>query len=173
MLNRSLLARAVAVLGLLFFALVVVADMSPAEARFSSCATDPLVFLSNGDWVQITARIQTDASNVRQVSYTLHAPSGVTVSRIVYTGGVFAHKETFAFLNDSDSDHYETDTIVTAHVSGIKVTTTTALRAYQVSNSVSGFDQQHLRVTVDRDSVRSGWSMPNRQCSWGLNCANR
>jgi hypothetical protein len=170
-LNRNLLARAVAVLGLLFFALVVVADMSPAEARFSSCATDPLVYLSNGDWVQITARIQTDASNVRAVSYTLHAPPGVTVSRIVYTGGVFARKETFALSNDSDSDHYETDTVVTTHIPGVKVTTTTALRAYQVSSSVSGYDQQHLRVTVHRDSVRSGWSMPNRKCSWGVNCA--
>jgi hypothetical protein len=159
--DRNLPARSVTIISLLFLALFVVADWSPAEARFSSCATDPLVFLSNGDWVQITAKVSTDASNVKAVSYALHAPPGVGVVRIVYTGGPFAEKETFALYNDAALNRYTTDTVVDTWVGQATVTVTTALRVYQVSASVSGYTQQHLRVTVDRNAVRSGWSLPH------------
>ena len=136
------------VLFVLLFVLALGASASPADARFASCRVDPVVFLSNGDQVQLVASTETAESNVKVINYALHAPPGVTVLKVLYTGGPFSGKETFKFYNDASPNHYTTDTMVTTRVSGVKVTATTSLRATGISGSATGYERQHLQVTI-------------------------
>ncbi len=126
-------------LGLLFTLLVPHA----AFAALRSCRADPIVWLSNGDSVQMTVEIAADVADVRRITYTLHAPVGVTIDRIVYTGGALQSKEEVVFVADQPRGHYVTDTVVTTRGKGIGVTANTA-ESGTFRGSVSGFNSEHL-----------------------------
>jgi hypothetical protein len=55
-----------------------------AHASYSICRTDPVVLLSNGATVTLEADATIDASQVQDVTYTLHVPSGLSLQGIVY-----------------------------------------------------------------------------------------
>jgi hypothetical protein len=83
-----------------------------AQAAASVCRTDPIVWLSDGHKVTLSASIGTELSKVQQVTYTLHAPAGLTVSSIVHTAGGLGTKEVFYFYADQPAKHYTTETVV-------------------------------------------------------------
>jgi hypothetical protein len=94
------LAKWISVVLLIFFSTAALLPMS-ASARVKVCRKDPVVSLSNGDVVQMTATIETDAANVRHVTYTLRVPQGTTMLRIAYTGGSLrARDETVVLVDD-------------------------------------------------------------------------
>ena len=111
-----------------------------AQARFQACRKDPIVWLSNGKSVQMTVDIYTAAANVRTITYTLHAPAGTTVQKIVYTGGKLSSKEeAVIFLADQPGNHYTTETLVTTRDPDIAVESRALVGGRRGSgNGVSG-----------------------------------
>lgn len=118
-----------------------------ASAAISYCHSDPIVTLSNGSQVDLTATISDTASDVKSVVYTLHAPAGSSVVRLVTTGGAFSGKETLNFYADNAAGTYETDTVVSTRTSPVAVTAQTrVVGGVQLSGSASGYDKQNLPV---------------------------
>lgn len=118
--GRILLTSALLGAGLLIGPL----GIHPVGATFSTCTTDPKVFVSNGTKVTITPQINDDASDVSSIVYTVHGPVGTNATNVVYTGSVFTGKETVVYVADQPgSTTYLIDTAVTtATSSGVGVT---------------------------------------------------
>jgi len=70
------------------------------------CRSDPVVVLSNGVVLDLSATISTDVSTVAQIGYTLHAPAGTTIARVVSTDGDVTYKEQFTLRTDSAAGTY-------------------------------------------------------------------
>lgn len=113
-----------------------------ARAGVRSCRTDPLVWLSNDQIVQMSATISADPSDVRLVTYTLHAPAGTSITRVQYTGNPFTNKEQVVFVADLPADHYTTDTIVNTGDLSVPVVATSAV--YPLADSVAGLSGSHM-----------------------------
>ena len=119
-----------------------------ASAILVKCRTDPIFKLSNGDVINVTLDISADAANIRNVTYVLHVPAGVTVTRVTYTAGGIGSKEMYKVYQDSSADRYTTDTVVTTQNTGsVPVIATTRLNA-TYAQSVSGYTGSHLIITV-------------------------
>ncbi len=116
--KRSL--RAMAGAGILLSA----ACVAPLGARhahaYGGCRSDPIVVLSNGTVLDLSATIGLDVSlvsDITQISYTLHAPAGTTVAKVVSTDGDVNYKEQFTLRTDSPAGVYGVQAQVqTAHL---------------------------------------------------------
>jgi hypothetical protein len=126
------------------FLIGLIGCISPAAAGLGSCRADPIVMLSNGEQVRMTVAVDTDAAAVQQITYTLHAPVGTSITQIIYTGGPLQDKEQVLFYADRPENSYTTDTIVTSPISNVTVLTSTFLT--NTFASVSGMTNQHLRL---------------------------
>jgi hypothetical protein len=91
--------------GLLLGLLLSLQGTEEAAALVRACRGDPIVWLSNGTKVTMIASIAADASQVKMVTYTLHAPRGTSVNKIVYTGGALSGKERVIVLFDRASGY--------------------------------------------------------------------
>jgi hypothetical protein len=135
-----------------FFALLFLAgsfEAGKASAQISICRADPIVRLSNGATIDLSASIGDSSSDVQHVSYVLHAPAGTSVTHVTFTGGPFAGRESLAFYPDDPARTYDTDTVVTTGHTGVAVNATTAVHsATSVTRSASGTDRQDLHVHV-------------------------
>src|SRR5438128_12259453 len=69
------------------------------HAAVGGCRSDPVVTLSNGYVLDLSAVVNDTATDVQQVSYTLHAPVGTWVTSTVDTS-VLGPKDTFQFYAD-------------------------------------------------------------------------
>lgn len=119
-----------------------------ATAAIVPCRTDPIFVLSNNDTLSVALEISADAANVKNLMYAVHVPAGVTVKKVIFTGGGLGDKETYRIYQDSLDQTYTTDTVITIQNSGsVSVTATTTLNKTYVS-SISGYSGQHLIVTV-------------------------
>jgi len=95
----------------------------PAGATFSTCSTDPKVWVSNGTKITLTPQITDAASDVTGITYTIHGPIGTTLSNIVYTGSLFSGLETVVYIPDQGgTSSYLIDTMVSTLVPGQNVT---------------------------------------------------
>src|SRR5690348_13123297 len=103
---RRAVAGLVVLMGMVFTA----GGALPAQASHSACRTDPIVILSDGHRLNLTALVNIDSSGVQQINYTLHIPSGVGVTRIIYTQGVPGLRESFAYYADQPARRYITTT---------------------------------------------------------------
>src|SRR2546421_11994133 len=70
------------------------------SAAIFLCRTDPVVLLSDGTVIRLQTTISANPADVQWVSYTVHAPAGTTLSRLVYTGGSLGAQETVKVLAD-------------------------------------------------------------------------
>jgi hypothetical protein len=118
--------------------------ISPANAGLGGCRADPIVFLSNGQQVRMTVAVDTDAADVQQITYTLHAPVGTSINKVVYTGGPLQDKEQVLFYADRPANSYITDTVVASASSDVSVLASTFLTS--TFASVSGMTNEHLRL---------------------------
>jgi hypothetical protein len=91
--------------GLLLGLLLSFQGTEQAAALVRSCRGDPIVWLSNGTKVTMIASIAADASQVKLVTYTLHAPRGTSVDKVVYTGGALSGKERVMVVFDRVSGY--------------------------------------------------------------------
>jgi len=116
-----------------------------ASAAIGYCRTDPIVHLSDGTVVHMSAAINDDSSDVQQVTYTLHAPAGTSVANVVYTGGQHAVKETLNFVADETSGAYDTATVVSTGATNVHVTAETRVSGL---GSASSTGQSGQAVTI-------------------------
>lgn len=122
-----------------------------AHAMISSCRTDPIITLSDGSQLDITATINAPPGIVNSVKYTVHAPVGLSVTNVVFTGGPFSKKESVGFYADQKTGAYTTTTFANTQ-STAPMSSTSALR-HGPSASVSGQTEQNLTVTLLARSV--------------------
>lgn len=142
--------RAIRFLTLILVGLAMSMPTIYASAAFSRCRTDPIFLLSNGDTLNVTLDINTDAANVRNATYILHIPAGVTVKKVTYTAGGLGTKEMYKVYQDSPTKTYTTDTVLTTQNTGaVAVTATTTLNKTYIK-SASGYNGDHLIVTVSK-----------------------
>ena len=118
-----------------------------ASAALRTCRTDPIVFLSDGHKVSLSATVATDAANVRQIRYTLHIPSGVSVAGMVFTGGDFARKEMVMVWPDLPQGIYQSETVVHTNMGVVDVSATTMLMV-GVADTAQGRSGDVLKVEL-------------------------
>ncbi len=140
--SRRTLPFLVATLAALF------AMTAPAYAAASVCRTDPVVILTDGTIIDISASIDTPLFNLQHVTYELHGPVGSRVLLVLRTPNLPNTTESFQFYADGPADQIETDTLVTTSTSNAGVTATTLVGLRM--RSVSGGANEHLVVQVPR-----------------------
>ncbi len=118
-----------------------------ANAIIGGCRSDPIVVLSNGTALDLSASADIDPSTVRQIAYTLHAPSGTWLVSVTSLGP----RETLSFLADNTAQTYDTVTRVDASMAGAAVTTTTTvipLLGVPATGSAAGATNENLRISL-------------------------
>ena len=122
-----------------------------ARADLVACRSDPVVILSNGVTVDLTATINDTAADVQQVAYTLHAPMGTSIVSVLYTSGVLGPKEVLRFVADSTAGVYRSLTHVRTGSHGVAVAAQTIavpLGGLPARGAATGQDHQALWVQV-------------------------
>ncbi len=99
--------RAMAGAGILLSAFAAPLGARHAHAAFG-CRSDPIVVLSNGVVLDLSATLDADVSQVQEIHYKLHGPHGVSVVRAISTDGAVQYKEHFEFKDDSHGDDTST-----------------------------------------------------------------
>lgn len=127
-----------------------------ASAALVRCRTDPIFLLSNGDVINVTVDISTDAANIRNIHYVLHVPAGVTVKKVTYTTLNLRLQETYQVVQDSPEKTYTTTTVITTRTSNrVSVLSMTRLNSV-FTKYVSGYSGERLTVTVSVEESL-GW----------------
>ena len=121
-----------------------------ASAALTSCRTDPIFQLSNGDKLTVILNISTDATNVRNVTYVLHVPAGVTVTKVVYTAGGLGTKEVYKVYQDSTAKTYKTDILLTVQNTGSVAMSATAKLNTTYTGFASGYTGNYIKVIVSK-----------------------
>jgi hypothetical protein len=106
---------------LLVLALVLVIP-SIAQAKLIFCRSDPVVVLSNGTVLDLSADVSTLLFNVREVHYELHIPAGVKPILVIHTPAWLTSQETFSFIADQQPGHYTATALARTHTGGSTVT---------------------------------------------------
>lgn len=83
------------------------------HAHSAPCRSDPILALSNGKTLQVTASINDAQSDVSKVLYTVNLPAGVSVKKITYTTGWKTNVEQVQVNSTEPSNTYVTTTSVT------------------------------------------------------------
>jgi len=118
-----------------------------AHAIIGGCGGDPIVVLSNGTILDLSTTANTEASTVRQIAYTLHAPAGTWMVSVTSLGV----DETLSFRADNTPGAYDTVTRVDASTSGAAVTTTTTavpLLGVPATGAATGTTNENLRISL-------------------------
>jgi hypothetical protein len=123
-----------------------------AHAAIGGCRSDPIVLLSNGDILDLSANIDDSATDVQQVTYTLHGPAGSSVIGVIPTSGVLGPKETFQYTADAAAGSYGVETMVSTLTPNVGVTATAQAIGLLWSDSASaqGWSLQPLRLAIAR-----------------------
>ncbi|HZU11835.1 MAG TPA: hypothetical protein VFB58_03270 [Chloroflexota bacterium] len=134
----------------LAFALVGSPLLAPrANAELGACYSDPVVVLSNGVTLDLSATINDSESDISQVAYSIHAPAGISVNSITYTSGPLGPKEVFRLVSSGTSTTYRVATLVSTGTTvpvDASVDAVTANSATLVS--MSGNSNQQIVVDV-------------------------
>ena len=115
------------------------------------CRSDPVVVLSNGMTLDLSAIISTLPSQVTEVHYELHVPVGVSLVAAVQTPTWLTSQETFTLYADQPSRQYETVTTVHTTVGNASVTAETSLVSplglVLADHQVSGGEGEALSIS--------------------------
>ena len=126
------------------------AAATPADARFSSCNSDPIVYLSDGTVLTVYVDIGTDVANVKEVDYTITAPKNVTLLSVVYTPFPgFLGKEKFKFQDKAQPGQYQTEGRVKTTVKDVSIVATSSFGARSVV--ISGLNGKKLTASGTSD----------------------
>lgn len=106
--------------------LVSLIGASPHSSAAAACRTDPIVILSNGIVLDLSATIADDVTDVKQVTYVLHAPAGAAVIRAISTDGAVGYKERFQVQPDSAPGTYAAELQISTGSKNIAMTATIA-----------------------------------------------
>jgi hypothetical protein len=94
-----------------------------AHAEIVGCRTDPVVLLSNGTELDLSAAIDDSSADVQQVTFALHVPTGVRV--IAYVEGSLGAKESWQAYGDNTAGNYDVITTARTATPGAGVQATT------------------------------------------------
>ena len=118
----------------IFFSVAVIAvfvlsavNVRSALAGWLNCRSDPVVILSNGVTMDISADISTWPWRVQRVDYILHAPADVELVLAVGTPTWLTSQETFTYSADQEAGEYHIETIVHTNQGNASVTANTIL----------------------------------------------
>ena len=128
--------------------IMLLLSSSNASAALARCRTDPIFVLSNGDVLSVTVDLSTTAANVRNISYILHVPAGVTVKNVVYTNLNLRIPETYQVRQGDSAKTYTVDTVVTTQNAGKVAVTVFGRLNGGIRKSVSGVSGQPLFMTL-------------------------
>jgi hypothetical protein len=118
---KSRFRRVAALVGV---GLIVPSFCAPrAHAIIGGCAGDPVVILSNGDSLDLNTFVSDSLSDVRQISYTVHVPAGVSEVVVLSLGPT----ETLRVVDDNPPRTYDTMTWVDTATTGVGATATTTI----------------------------------------------
>jgi len=142
-----------ALLGIAALSMSLLVSPSPGDrayAQIGPCESDPVVVLSDGTTLDLSAAISDAESDVQSVSYSLTIPSGTSVVSVTNTYGPLGPKEVFSYSAGNAARTYSSTTVVYTGSSQIPVTVMTeAVDAPSVqSASASGLNKQKLFVSV-------------------------
>jgi hypothetical protein len=141
----------------IFFSLAIVAvfvlsavTVRSAIAGWANCRSDPVVILSNGITMDISADIGSFPWNVQRVDYILHAPVGTQLVVAIGTPTWLTSQETFTFYADQQPDEYHVETIVHTYQGNPAVTANTILLSvlgiHLDSESIPGYEGELLHA---------------------------
>lgn len=153
--RRGMVAASVFLSGL-----ALAASLAPvAQAALDGCRADPVIYLSDGTALDVTADVNTNAANITGIAYTVHVPAGLRAVLYLTTPTLgFKGKETFTLVNDAPAGQYRTDTFINTSNGGVGVTARTSLVGVYLANlgvslqskPITGFSGDHLWTTVTR-----------------------
>lgn len=135
----------------LFTMTMLLLQVESAAAILRQCRGDPIFFLSDKTKLIVVVELDTEETNVAEVNYILHVPSGVDVKRVVFTAGGLGKKETYEVIQDSQPGTFTVDTYVTTGVSGVNITVTTTL-VPNITGTAVGHEGEHLTIELTRPS---------------------
>lgn len=132
--------------------LVMFSSVSLASAAWMRCRSDPVVLLSNGMTLDLSADISVLPWQVEHVDYILHVPQDVSLVASIATPSWPTAVETFTLYNDAPSGEYHTETIVYTSQGNAAATAHTILLSIvgiQLDSvSVSGMEGEILHAYV-------------------------
>ena len=100
---------------LLAFAFSMVPGLT--DAASTGCRGDPIIYLSNGQKLQVLIGVNVEAAAVLDVTYTVHVPVGVNATSINMaqstTTLILASKEHVIMVSDLPAKQYRASTIIT------------------------------------------------------------
>ena len=121
-------------------------SQTAAFAKLVACRSDPLVLLSDGTLVDVSADIETLPFRVTEVHYTLHIPEGLTPILVVHTPTWLTTTETFTIFSDMPANRYSSETTVSTLASSVGVTARMLVNLG--TGQASGVSGQSLRIDL-------------------------
>jgi hypothetical protein len=147
--GRTLLGTLLGVAVLSAGLLGLFSRMAPAtHAAIGACRSDPVVILSNGNTLHLSTVINDTATDVQQVSYTLHAPVGTWITDVADTSDLDL-KETLHFYADNPPNTYSVASKVNALTPRIRVRTTMDVVTINGTSTASAFGQSQRSLWMD------------------------
>jgi len=128
--------------------LIAVLALIPPSAYTAAlrCRSDPVVVLSNGTLIDLSADVDALLWDIASVNYTLHVPQGLTAILIVRTPNWPGTKETFRIVDDQPPNTFDSTTTVLTKRPGVGVTANLLVNLQYAA--ARGWDGQPLRVGV-------------------------
>ena len=96
------------------------------HAAIGGCRSDPVVTLSDGKVLDLSASVSDTYDDVQLVSYTLHGPVGTQVTSVVDTS-ILGPKDTFQYYADEPAGTYTASAKVSTATPQMSVGADTAL----------------------------------------------
>jgi len=124
---------------------------APAAHAAVACRADPIVTLSNGLVVHLSATIADLPSDVLSVAYTLHAPTGTSVRSVIYPPDPNNIPQTFQFYADNAPSTWDSYTSVNTKATGIAVVATAEVANLAVYTA-NGLAHQQVQIHVGPDN---------------------
>jgi hypothetical protein len=159
--RRSSIKQLFTLVGFLLLGLAMSEAFAPlSHAAVGGCRSDPIVVLSDGTILDVSADIGTAVTNVREIHYVVHGPRGVKLVAAISTPTLgFQGKESFTYYADAAPNQYITETLVQTTYDQVSVTAYTTfanvtlglddLLALQYK-PINGFNNQILRAFLRR-----------------------
>lgn len=107
--------------------MVLSVSVNVVSAGWVQCRSDPVVILSNGLVLDLSANISVLPWKVEQVDYVLHVPEGVSLVLSIATPTWLTTVETFTIIDDAAPGEYHSETTVYTTNGNATVTAQTIL----------------------------------------------
>lgn len=146
--------RLLPVAGALLLAGAGVAAFRPhdSHAAIGIKHTGPIITLSNGRAVQILTSISDSQTNVGEIDYTVHGPSGVHVLKVAYQKAWGSLTNRAVYVADQASTAYSTDTYVKTIKAGSAAVSVQVLVQSSTGKSAvnaSGTENAHIAAKLN------------------------